>query len=79
MTSLKGWKNKTKANWRNDPITKKQEEMILSMQETTGMNGGYIPPFMGTTKGEASDYISENIGKQYISLYNPHEDGGDRI
>ena len=52
------------------------------MQENAGMNGAIpLPPFKGTTKGEASDYIDENKGKQFISFgTDSHGDNyGDRI
>lgn len=42
-------------DWRNDPITKKQKEYIEEMQEKSELP---LPKFNGTTKGEASDYIS---------------------
>ena len=66
-------------NWRNDPITEKQEAMIATIQEDAYMNDAYVPPFNGKTKGEAYDWISVNINKRFYSMYNPHEDAGDRI
>ena len=66
-------------NWRNDGITEKQKQMIERMNETAGMNNAIIPPFIGSTKGEASDYIDKNIMACYYSAYNDHEDAGDRI
>lgn len=66
-------------NWRNDPMTEKQEAMIATIQEDAYMNNAYIPPFNGKTKGEAYDWISVNINKRFYSMYNPHEDAGDRI
>ena len=66
-------------SWRDDPITEKQKELIERMDEDAGMNGAILPLFTGKTKGEASDWISANMGKQYISAYCEHEDAGDRI
>ena len=66
-------------NWRKDPITEKQEQMIANMEETACMNDAFIPPFSGSTKGEAYDYISNYLSACYQSAYNPHEDAGDRI
>ena len=72
----------TMRNWRNDPVTDKQLNMIFEMQENAGMNGAIpLPPFNGLTKGEAFDYIQANIHKQYEAFdYAGHEDNyGDRI
>ena len=66
-------------SWRDDPITEKQEQMIATIEENACMNGAFIPPFTGETKGEACDYIGNYIHECYISAYNPHEDAGDRI
>jgi len=68
------------ASWRNDPVTEKQINLIMQMEEDAGMNGA-IPllPFTGKTKGEASDWIDENMGKQFESFNCDHEDAGDRI
>ena len=43
-------------DWRNDPITQKQKDLIEEMQEFSYYP---LPKFEGKTKGEASDYISE--------------------
>ena len=70
-----------KNNWRYDPATQKQLDMIASMQENAGMNGAIpLPPFRGKTKGEAFDYILDNYNKQYESFdYASHGDNyGDR-
>lgn len=64
--------------WRDDPITEKQEAMIAQMEEDACMNGAWIPPFHGETKGEASDYIRNFIDAVHHTFYNPHEDAGDR-
>lgn len=65
--------------WRDDPMTEKQEKMIAEMEETACMNGAFIPPFTGRTKGEACDYIGNYLHSCYVSAYSPHEDAGDRI
>lgn len=65
--------------WRNDPITDKQKRMISEMQEDAGMNGSWIPPFNGTTKGDACDYIHDNLRTVYRSFFTPHEEAGDRV
>lgn len=66
-------------SWRDDPITDKQDALIAQIEEDACMNGAFIPPFQGKTKGEASDYISAFIEVSHYSAYNPHEDAGDRI
>lgn len=65
-------------SWRDDPITEKQEQMIAGIEEDAMMNGAFIPPFHGSTKGEASDYIGNYIGACHLSAYDPNEDAGDR-
>ena len=65
-------------NWRNDPMTDKQRQLIVAIWEDAGMNGAIVPKFHGKTKGEASDYIDENLYASHLSAYNPHEDAGDR-
>lgn len=42
-------------NWRNDKITDKQKSLIEQIETILDIE------FEGTTKGEASDFISENI------------------
>ena len=66
-------------SWRNDPVTEKQEQMIAAIEENAIMNDAFIPPFDGSTKGEACDYIGNNIQLCHYAAYNPHEDAGDRI
>ena len=66
-------------SWRNDPITEKQECLIAEMEEEAMINDAFIPPFRGSTKGEAADYISAFLGAIHYSAYNPHEDAGDRV
>lgn len=65
-------------SWRDKQITEKQYSMIANMEEDAEMNGAFIPPFRGTTRGEASDYIDAYIFECHIAAYNPHEDAGDR-
>ena len=66
-------------SWRDDPITEKQEALIAKMEEEACMNGAWIPPFRGTTKAEAFEYIANYLDKIHYSNYNPHEDAGDRV
>ena len=61
--------------WRNDPITEKQKQYIAEMQEFSEFP---LPPFTGTTKGEASDYINKYI-KQAHYKFMPRDDYGDSI
>ena len=63
-------------SWRDEPPTTKQLKYIADMCE---MSEYPLPLFTGTTKGEASDYISRWVGIAHELIYNPHEDGGDRI
>ena len=53
-------------SWRDEPMTEKQREWILEMQEHSEHP---LPPFKGITKGEASDYINKNIALAYTSLW----------
>ena len=53
-------------SWRDEPMTEKQKKCILEMQEYSEYS---LPPFKGLTKGEASDYINENIAWVYTSLW----------
>ena len=65
--------------WRDEPITEKQKTFISQIEEDAGINGAYVPSFNGNTKGEACDWIAKFNGKQYYSLYNPHDNAGDRV
>ena len=68
--------------WRDSPITKKQVEYMRQMQLDAEMNGAIpLPPFRGNTRGEASDYIDANKGRQYEAFdYYGHGDNyGDRV
>lgn len=56
--------------WRNDPITEKQAKLIEEMNDFSEFP---LPPFTGTTKGEACDYISANLHKAY-EHFDPNED-----
>ena len=69
-------------SWRDSPITEKQVEYIKQMQLDAEMNGAIpLPPFRGSTRGEASDYIDANKGRQYEAFdYYSHDDNyGDRV
>lgn len=50
------WNTRINNDWREDPITDKQRELINDMEEFSPYN---LPHFTGTTKGEASDYIDK--------------------
>lgn len=52
-------------SWRDDPVTDKQLEMIRNMDDFSEWP---LPPFTGTTKGEASDYIDKWIGKAHETI-----------
>ena len=70
------------SNWRDSPITEKQVEYIRQMQLDAEMNGAIpLPPFRGSTRGEGSDYIDANKGRQYEAFdYYSHGDNyGDRV
>lgn len=54
--------------WRNEPITQKQKELIAEMEEFSRYP---IPHFEGTTKGEASDYISKYGEIAHENVDNP--------
>ena len=66
-------------DWRSDPVTERQKELIAEIEENSRMNDAFIPEFKGTTKGEACDYISEYLHASHITVYNPHGDAGDRV
>ena len=74
-------------SWRDEPMTANQKRYIEIIQECMALYG--LGEFNGTTKGEASDYIS-----RYKASYKEmqdvadfegemqamrHEDAGDRI
>ena len=52
-------------NWRDEPITEKQQRLIDDMQEFSEYP---LPLFSGTTKGEAYDYIDKWIGKSHETV-----------
>lgn len=54
------------SDWRNEPITDKQKALILEMNEFSDFP---LPTFNGTTKGEASDYIDQNLRKAHESSW----------
>ena len=58
-------------NWRDDPITDKQKQLIADMQEFSCYP---LPRFEGKTKGEASDYI-DKWGKLAHEDVNSHKFG----
>ena len=66
-------------SWREDKITDGQARMIASMMEDAGINGAIIPPFRGRTKGEAHEYIKNNLHAVHMSAHNGNEDAGDRV
>lgn len=47
-------KDNNNDNWRNDPPTVRQLDFIDIIRKKSSM---YLPLFIGSTKGEASDYI----------------------
>ena len=57
-------------SWRSDPITDNQKRLIEEMNEFSEFP---LPEFIGTTKGEASDYINANLVKSY-QIFDPYED-----
>ena len=67
-------------NWRTDKITEKQKQMIAIIEENAIMNNALVPSFSGSTKGEASDYISKYLHESCLSAYLEviHDDAGDR-
>ena len=56
------------SDWRNQPITSKQKEYIADIIEFSAF---CPPPFTGTTRGEASDYI-DKYGKELHDDPNGH-------
>lgn len=57
-------------NWRNDPMTEKQRRLIFEMNEFSEFP---LPTFHGTTKGEASDWIDQNMSRAH-EHFDPNED-----
>lgn len=53
-------------NWRDEEITEKQKNYIITMIEYSEYP---LPPFEGTTKGEASDYIKKYSKMAHESLW----------
>lgn len=66
------------ADWRSDPATEKQLTYIQEMQEFSALP---IPMFIGSTKGEASDYIDRWSERAHEAFdFGGHGDNyGDRI
>lgn len=54
-----------KKSWRDDPVTEKQLNLIIEMNEFSEWP---LPAFTGTTKGEACDYINKWIGKSHETI-----------
>jgi len=52
-------------SWRDEPITEKQKQLIMEMNEFSEFP---LPAFSGTTKGEASDYINKNLKQAHERL-----------
>ena len=56
-------------NWKQEPVTEKQKKLIMEMREFSEHS---IPVFVGTTKGEAADYIDKWLAishKTFVSTY----------
>ena len=53
-------------SWREEPATEKQLQCIQDMQELSEYP---LPEFTGSTKGEASDYISKYIARSHDSSW----------
>lgn len=56
------------SNWRNEPATEKQLNLIIEMNEFSQFP---LPKFEGIIKGEAYDYIQANLQKSHecMDLY----------
>lgn len=63
-----------KCDWRSDPVTEKQKAYIAELQEFSEV---LLPPFVGKTKGEASDYIDRYTKTAHERIFEHHEDWGD--
>ena len=57
---------KSFTDWTNEPATEKQLAYIREMQEFSEFP---LPPFTGTTKGEAAKYIDEHIHTAHESTW----------
>lgn len=55
-------------NWRLEPLTKKQKELIEAMQDFSCFP---IPRFTGETRGEASDYIARYGQQAHENVNSP--------
>jgi len=53
-------------NWKDKEITEKQKNYIIAMIEHSEYP---LPPFIGTTRGQASDYINEYSKIAHESLW----------
>lgn len=65
-------------DWKHQPATEKQLAYIAEMQEFSDFP---LPPFTGTTKGEACLYIDKWSGTAHEAFdFDGHGDNyGDRI
>ena len=63
------------SNWRDDPATEKQLAYIMEMYEFSEYP---IPPFVGKTKGEASDYIDKYAKRAHERVL-CRDDYGDSV
>lgn len=52
-------------SWRDEPITEKQRKLIAEMQEFAEFP---LPKFEGRTKGDASDWIDQNMRKAHETM-----------
>ncbi len=57
-------------NWRDDPMTDKQLNLISEMMEFSDLP---LPEFTGKTKGEASDWITANMRKAHETALDSYE------
>ena len=59
-------------NWRNLPPTQKQLDYIAELREMSELP---LPPYKGSTRGEASDWIDANISRAHHTALNWYEYG----
>ena len=57
-----GWR----VSWGNEKPTEKQLELLAEMNEFSEFS---LPPFTGKTKGEASDWIDQNMKQAHESSW----------
>lgn len=63
-------------DWRNDPHTEKQLNLILEMHEFSEIP---LPEYTGKTKGDAADFINKWISTSHERIYNIRDDYGDIV